>query len=330
VSPPAVSAHAAPARVGPFRVTRLLGVGASAAVYAATDGRVEVALKVRWRQHGSPQEAFMSARFREGARLQGWMCHPNVVWLHGVFEEPDYQAAALEVLSGGTLAEALKGRGPLPRAEVCALGPALADALDHLHDVGVIHRDLKPDNVLLDHARALPRARLADFDVSRHPAHSPHITEPGSHVGTLWYTSPEQFDQAPSSPQDDVYSLGVLLYEAAAGALPFEPPTQASVFRRFLDHAPLPPLSRRAPQAGAGLEWVVERAADSRRESRLPNAATLAALLMALEPSLSRSARARVLTPRVSRAWLLAALGAAPAEAQRELVPSLQGLGLLD
>ena len=325
-----MSARPAPERIGPFRVTRLLGVGASAAVYAGTDGRDEVALKVRWRQHGSPQEEFMSARFREGARLQGWMCHPNIVWLYASFEARDYQAAALEVLSGGTLAAALKGRGPLPRAEVCALGVALADALDHMHDLGVVHRDLKPDNVLLDHTGALGRARLADFDVSRHPALSPSITEPGAHVGTLWYTSPEQFDQAPPTAQDDVYSLGVLLYEAAGGGLPFEPLTQASVFRRFLDHAPLPSLLGRAPQAGAGLEWVVERAADSRRETRLPNAATLAALLMALEPSLSRSPRARVLTPRASRAWLLAALSAAPPEAQRELVPSLQGLGVLD
>jgi serine/threonine protein kinase len=316
--------------IGPFRLTRQLGVGASATVYAATDGREEVALKVRWRQPDHPQEGFMSARFREGARLQGWMCHPNIVWLHAAFEARDYQAVALEVLTGGTLTQALKARGPLPRAEVCALGFALADALDHMHDLGVIHRDLKPDNVLLDHTGALTRARVSDFDVSRHPLLTPHITEPGAHVGTLWYTSPEQFDQADPSAPDDVYSLGVLLYEAAAGALPFEPLTQASIFRRFLDHAPLPPLSRRAPQAGAGLEWVLERAADSRLSGRVPSAATLGVLLMALEPSLARSVRARVLMSRVSRGWLASALGVASAEVQRELVPCLQGLGVLD
>lgn len=322
-------------RVGPYRLLQQLGVGNAASVYLATDGAREVALKLRSRHPPSPKEAFLEARFREGARIQSWLCHPHLVWLYEWLEEPHYQAIALERLEGGDLGAYLKQRGPLEERAACALGVALSDALDHLHDIGVVHRDLKPDNILLSASplwgdpTLTPTPKLSDFDVSRHPELTPSITEPGSHVGTLWYTSPEQFDQARPCPQDDLYSLGITLYECVSGRLPFEPLNSASIFKRFLDHTPLLPLQHLKPTLSAGLVWVIERAASSRLEERVPSAATLGVLLMAVSPTLARAPRASLLLRRAHHAWLQEQLKRAPNPVQAQLLPSLEAIGAL-
>ena len=333
----------APTYIGRYRLIKPLGSGSSASVYVAVDDHAprgereprEVALKVRARQAPSPKESFLEARFKEGARLQGWLCHPHVVWQYESLEGPSYQALALELLGGGTLQDYLKRSPTLSERALCALAFALCDALDHLHDVGVIHRDLKPENILLSNAPLWGDStlsltpKISDFDVSRHPLYSPHITSAGSQVGTLWYTSPEQFDQASPTPRDDVYSLGVTLFECAAKQLPFEPLNSASIFKRFLDHEPLRPLRQLRPELSEGFMWLVERAASVLVEERPPSASTLALLLLGCAPSISQSPRAYLMARRADHAWLREHLSHAPHPVQAQLTPALEAMGLL-
>lgn len=326
--------HTPGTQIGPYRIIKALGAGNAGSVYAAINGEREVALKVRTRQQHSPKEGFLEGRFREGARLLGWLSHPHIVWQYEHLELEEYQAVALEYLGGGTLSEHLKRSALLNERSVCAIGFSLCDALDHLHELGVIHRDLKPENILLDTSplwgdTGLPLTpKLADFDVSKHPILSPNITESGSHVGTLWYTSPEQFDQGSPSPSDDVYSLGVTLYECATRALPFEPLNSSSVFRRFLDHHPLPSLRGARPEFSASLEWIIERAAESKLSLRVPTASTLAVLLMGASPQLARTPRAHLMQRRAHKEWIQSQLRSAPSAVQAQLSPSLEALGV--
>ena len=316
-------------QIGAYQLSRLIGSGNSASVYLASDGISEVAIKVRLRREGH-QERFLSTRFLEGARLQKMFCHPNIVWLYDAVEERDYQALILEYVQGGSLSDLCKSRGgKLSRYETCALGMYVADALDHVHDIGIVHRDVKPDNLIFGRQGAMESVKLADFDVSKHPLLSPNITENGSHVGTLFYMSPEQFDQAKPKPSADVYSLGIVLYEVMTGQLPFESKSPQAAILRFLDQTPLIPLTHLTPHAGQALEWVIERAAETNPVRRIPNAATLATLLMALEPSLFNYERAHLLLRRTHCTWIQNHLKTASVHVKSELTEQLTRVGVL-
>lgn len=316
-----------------YQIKRVLGTGSTSVVYLASSlsdpTRDDVALKVRFKGHG-PHEAILSARFKESTRLHHHFCHPNIAWLHEWIEDDHLQVSVLEHLSGGMLTELLERRGgALARDEGCLLGALLADGLDHMHELNIVHRDLKPDNILFARPGELMSVRISDFDVSKNPYMSPQITEPGAHVGTLCYTSPEQFNQEPLTPTADVYGLGMVLYEIFSGRLPFESVNTAAIFSRFLDSTPLPKLSQFMPQAVGGLDWVIERALAIDTSERVPSAATLSVLMLALSPSArSRFTRLKQMRMQAHTRWIATALTDAPSDVQRELLDSLRQMGL--
>ena len=316
-------------QIGAYTLSHFLGAGNAASVYQAYQGHQQVAIKVRTRSPEPDHESFLSTRFREGARLQSLMCHPHIVWLYEYVEMPQYQASVIELMQGGDLAQFLKQHRRLTQLDACYLGICIADALDHLHDLKVVHRDLKPENLLFAHPNQIDSIKLADFDVSKQPQISPDITNPGSYVGTLWYISPEQFDQKKPKAKADVYSLGMVLYEAASGGFPFEK-TQSSMIRRFLDNTPILPVRHFAPDLSPALEWILERAIDTQPQQRIPNAATLATLLFAVEPSLIELyQRAYLMFRRTSKQWISETLPWAPNEVQEHLVPVLRHLDII-
>ena len=320
-------------RVGDYQLERVLGSGNSSIVYLARPLNYlktrPVALKVRLRGVGK-HEQLLASRFTESARLQSFFCHPHIAWLYETIEDDKLQATAIEYLAGGTLTELLKrSGGRLPRDQACLLGAQLADGLDHMHDIYVIHRDLKPDNILFADPHDLSSVRIADFDVSKNPYTSPDLTEKGAHVGTLCYISPEQFNQEKPRATSDVYSLGVVLYEVLSGQLPFESVSAAAVFNRFLDHTPIPPLSEMIPETHGALDWILERALEIDPQKRIPSAATLAVLLLATSSqAYSHFSRLKTMKLQTRLDWLRPALKEAPRLVQRELIDSLREMGL--
>ena len=320
-------------RVGGYKLERVLGSGSSSVVYLARPyspiDKKLVALKIRVRGVGKHEE-LLADRFTESARLQSLFCHPHIAWLYEIVEDRQLQATAIEYLEGGTLTDVLKrSGGALSLDHACLLGAQIADGLDHMHDIYVIHRDLKPDNILFADPHDLSSVRIADFDVSKNPYTSPNLTEKGAHVGTLCYSSPEQFNQEKPRPYSDVYSLGVILYEVISGRLPFESVSAAAVFNRFLDHTPITPLSQVLNQAQGAIDWVLDRAIEIDTQRRIPSAATLAILLLAISPvARARFTRLKIMKLQTRMGWLRSALQDAPRQVQKELIDPLRQMGL--
>jgi serine/threonine protein kinase len=215
---------------GRYELRRLLGRGGMADVWAAHDralGR-DVAVKVL-RGLEAEHEARFAAEVRTLARLD----HPNLVRLLDAGDDDGRAYLVMDLVDGETLAEALR-RGPLPVPRVTEVGAGLARALAAIHDQGVVHRDVKPGNVLLDPGG---RVRLTDFGIAR-LVDSGRLTSSGATMGTAAYLAPEQVRGEPAGPPADVYALGLVLLEALTGSPAFTgPPMEAALARLSRDPA---------------------------------------------------------------------------------------------
>jgi serine/threonine-protein kinase len=220
---------------GRYRVIEPIGQGGAAVVYRATDGTGEVALKVL-----REPDPVAQARLAREARLAGRIDSRHLVRILEVGE--DYLVMPLHP---GSLAATLRS-GPLSVPAVVRLAAQLAQALDALHDNGIVHRDVKPSNVLLDDRGD---AILTDFGLAR-GADSTQLTRDGQLVGSLAYLAPELIEGAPATPASDLYALGCLLYECAAGRPPFAG-SDAELGYAHLVEPPPPPAGLSAELAAA-------------------------------------------------------------------------------
>jgi eukaryotic-like serine/threonine-protein kinase len=222
---------------GRYTPLHLLGSGGMAKVYLVHDellGR-EVALKILREQYAKDEE--FAQRFRREAQSAAYLNHPNIVQVYDYGEGengPSY--IAMEYVSGGTLGDRLRRDGPLGGAEAARLASHVAEALGFAHGRGVIHRDVKPQNVLLTAAGA---AKVADFGIARVDSTSA-ISRTSVVLGTAAYISPEQAMGEPVGPASDLYSLGIVLYEMLTGSVPFEAETPVGVAMRHVHESPRP------------------------------------------------------------------------------------------
>jgi eukaryotic-like serine/threonine-protein kinase len=258
-------------RLGPYEITAPLGAGGMGEVYRANDTRLgrSVAIKVL-PQHLSANTD-VRARFEREARAVSSLNHPHICTLHDVGREGETDYLVMELVEGESLAQRL-ARGALPMADVLRLGTQVADALDRAHRAGVVHRDLKPGNVML----AKTGAKLMDFGLaratglagpaggsgvtiaalSRTPTVASPLTADGAIVGTFQYMSPEQLEGREADVRSDVWSLGCVLYEMVAGRPAFEGKSQASLIGAIMSAEP-PPLGTLAPMTPPGFERLV-------------------------------------------------------------------------
>ena len=254
---------------GRYVVTRRLGKGSFGEVYLARDPDLarEVAIKVVSGEHVG-RDALENLR-RE-ARAVAALQHPSLVMIHDVGATNDEVWVVMEYVPGETLRHRLE-RGPLSIAEMVRLGTAMSGALTVAHLQGVIHRDIKPANILLT---TLGDAKLADFGTARAPGDQT-LTEPGALVGTLMYMSPQQAMGDVIDQRSDLFSLGVVLYEALTGIHPFLRGTEASTLYSILHEPPTPPRSE-GVVLGERTQAFFRRALAKDTEDRHPDAIAFA------------------------------------------------------
>jgi eukaryotic-like serine/threonine-protein kinase len=234
-----------------YLILRRIGSGGMADVYCAEDTHLgrQVALKVLHRRFAQDQE--FVERFRREASSAAGLQHPNVV---GVFDRGKHDGTyyiAMEHLPGRTLKEIVTSEAPLAQERVVDLGVQILQAAGFAHRHGVIHRDFKPHNVIVDGAGG---AKVTDFGIAR--AGASEMTETGSIMGTAQYLSPEQAQGHAVTAASDLYSIGVMLYEMLAGKLPFEGDSAVAVALKHLSEPPVP-ISHLRPDVNPALESVV-------------------------------------------------------------------------
>jgi len=268
---------------GRYRVVRRIGSGGMADVYCAEDTHLgrQVAIKVLHRRFAQDQE--FVERFRREAKSAAGLSHPNVV---GVFDRGEHEGTyyiAMELLDGQTLKDMVASEAPLPQVRVIDLGLQILQAAGFAHSHGVIHRDFKPHNVIVDPSG---HAKVTDFGIAR--AGASEMTETGSIMGTAQYLSPEQAQGHAVTATSDIYSIGVMLYEMLAGRLPFEGDSAVAVALKHLSEPP-PPISQWRPDVHPALEAVVMAALAKDPAQRWQSAEDLAAGLEAARTQIEAS-----------------------------------------
>jgi eukaryotic-like serine/threonine-protein kinase len=232
------------------------------------------------------------ARFEREAQAVAGLSHPHICLLYDFGDLDGRPFMVLELLAGGTLEDRLSAGRSLPDPEAERIAREVASALGHAHAQGVLHRDVKPTNVLFD---SEGRAKLADFGIAR-VGDASTLTEAGTLLGTAAYLSPEQSRGEPVTPATDVYSFGVILYRMLTGRLPFEADSPLEVAAMHATRE-VPPILSLQPDAPASLERVATRALAKRPEDRPADGNALLAELG--EPSADEATQ--VLAPRPRR-----------------------------
>jgi serine/threonine-protein kinase len=267
-----------------YLILRRIGSGGMADVYCAEDTHLgrQVALKVLHRRFAQDQE--FVERFRREASSAAGLQHPNVV---GVFDRGKHDGTyyiAMEHLPGRTLKEIVSTEAPLPQEQVVDLGVQILQAAGFAHRHGVIHRDFKPHNVIVDEGGG---AKVTDFGIAR--AGASEMTETGSIMGTAQYLSPEQAQGHAVTAASDLYSIGVMLYEMLAGRLPFEGDSAVAVALKHLSEPP-PPISQFRPDVNPAVESVVMAALAKEPSHRWQSAEGFADALQAAGTQLAHDA----------------------------------------
>jgi serine/threonine protein kinase len=262
-----------------FRLEEKVGSGGMSSVYRAYDPTLErlVAIKMMHRDISSDPDQL--ERFRREARAVARLNHPHVVTVIDAGEDEGAPYIVFEYVEGETLKERIRRLGRLPVSEAVAYAIEIGRALETAHGHKLVHRDVKPQNVLIDHEG---RAKVTDFGIARSmEAHG--LTAPGRVLGTTDYVSPEQALGHEVTEQSDIYSLGVVLYEMLTGEAPFKADTQVAVAMKHV-REPLPDVQRRRPEISAALAAVVERATAKETHNRY---ATVAEMVRGLEEVLA-------------------------------------------
>ena len=265
---------------GQYRIIRLLGRGGMGAVYLARDLTLdrEVAIKVM-KTAGDREEIY--GRLRREAKAAARLSHPNIVPLHAFGDVEGTPYVVMGYVRGEPLAARLRRDGRLPEEDARRILAEVADALDHAHRQGIVHRDIKPDNVLLDDESG--RALLTDFGVAKALGGRDTLTAAGHVVGTPHYMSPEQASgRGDVDGRTDVYSLGVMAYAMLSGRLPFEGATAGDVLAQQLTQAP-PPLRSLVDTLSDSTVQAVDRCLAKDPAKRWPDARSLKLVLGAVE-----------------------------------------------
>jgi eukaryotic-like serine/threonine-protein kinase len=292
---------------GRYRLEARIGAGGMSTVYRALDETLQrqVAIKLLNREVATDSDAL--ERFRREARAVAQLSHPHIVGVIDAGEDENRPYIVFEYIEGETLKERIRRLGRLPIAEAVAYAIEIARALGAAHARHIVHRDVKPQNVLIDEEGS---AKVTDFGIAR-TLDEEGLTVDGRVLGTTDYVSPEQALGQPVTGQSDLYSLGVVLYEMLTGEVPFKGENQVAVAMKHVREI-LPDVQTKRPEVSAALAAVVDTATAKRREDRYADDVELIADLedvLAIETARAGSATGEVTT----------VLRTLPSQAQRRI-----------
>ena len=257
-----------------YRLLELIGSGGMAVVYRGVDTLLQRQVAVKVLREGFAGDPAFLARFQREARAAARLDHPNVVTVYDVGQDGDRHYIVMECVDGQDLKTLIRQQGRLDVHEALDIALQVCGGVGHAHKAGIIHCDIKPQNVLVTRDG---RAKVTDFGIARALSGS-GITESETVWGSPVYFSPEQAAGEPPSPASDVYSIGVMLYEALAGSPPFHAEKPAALALMHLREEP-PPLAVRNPQVPSQLERVVRKALAKEPSARYRTAEQLSRVI---------------------------------------------------
>src|SRR5262245_50194921 len=276
-------------KLGPYQIQAVLGAGGMGEVYKARDTRLNRTVAIKVLPRYLSERADLRQRFEREARAIAGLNHPNICALHDVGRDEGIDFLVMEYVEGETLSQHLR-KGPLPTEQLLRTAVEIATALDQAHRHGVIHRDLKPGNIMLTKTGA----KLLDFGLAKQSGRRPPVgdrspigdglplsktkseslTEEGMLLGTLEYMAPEQVEAKETDTRTDIFALGVVIYEMATGRKAFEGDSKASLAAAILTSEP-PPITKMQPMTPPALERVVKRCLAKDPEERWQTARDL-------------------------------------------------------
>ena len=315
-------------QLGVYSIGGHIGLGGMGTVYEARDNRLGRKVAIKFLPPAFFSDSDRIGRFRQEARVISLLNHPNIVSIYDAELDQGRCYIATEFVEGKTLRQLIDARMTIERRFFLDIAIQICSALNAAHQAGIVHRDIKPENVMV---RPDGLVKVLDFGLAKpsdpgavqapQDAHSPAFRSiPGIIAGTVQYLAPEQVLGKPASPQTDIFSLGVTLYELATGARPFTGTNDAAVLAAIVNHAPAPPSALR-PSIGAELDALIMRTLEKDPELRVQSANDLRSALKLLarrsEPG-AVTAALRASTPvpsrsliRSWRAWSLGGIAAA-------------------
>src|SRR5438477_6264567 len=267
---------AAGTRLGPYEIVAPIGAGGMGEVYKARDTRLDRSVAVKILPAAFAENAQFKIRFEREARTISQLSHPNICALYDVGEN----YLVMELLDGETLADRLL-KGPLPLADVLKYGAQIGDALGKAHREGVVHRDLKPGNIMITKSGA----KLLDFGLAKSGAPAPSaatdatqhkpLTQEGMILGTYQYMAPEQLAAEEPDARTDIFALGCVLYEMATGHRAFDGKTRTSIVAAIISGEPRP-IAELQPMTPRAFEHVVTKCLAKEPDDRWQSAADIA------------------------------------------------------